>query len=286
MRQILLFLLLGSCSLIYNPSNIHAADAHADDAGFADAPIDSPYVMADPSLVHAHDLQPSVIYEGQGVDHSRPAILTIRGVNFAAGATVAITPTNVGDTADLTIGTVVVAADANSLAVPVTANIMALGAGIGVPLTITITESGFSTTIAWTEVALDELTAVTQLPPTQQRYSRVALAAAGSLPTGGPRVAIHSMSSISLAAFHADALTTAPGAGGCTGGPPVALGACPGDGGAGADAVAAGVPTDGGGAGFLAKGGDGGPGTGGPIVGDPYVASYGNPANVASGGGV
>ncbi|MEO8845298.1 MAG: hypothetical protein ABI591_25650 [Kofleriaceae bacterium] len=288
MQQILVLVLLASCSLIYDPSKIHAGDGRgSDDGGFADAPVDTPYVTADPSMVHASDLQPPVIYEGQGVDNSRPAVLTIRGVNFASGATVAIAPTHAGDIADLTLGMVVVAADANSLAVPITANIMTtLGAGVGVPLTITITEAGFTTTIAWTEVALDELTAVTQLPPTQQRYSRVALAAAGSLPTGGPRVTIHSMSSISLAAFHADALTTAPGAGGCNGGPPLALGACPGDGGAGADAAsAAGVPTPGGGAGFSAKGGDGGPGTGGPIVGDRYVASYGDPANVASGGG-
>jgi hypothetical protein len=286
MQQILMFLLLTSCSLIYDPSKIHAGDG-GDAFSFADAPVDTPYVTADPSMVHATDLQPPVIYEGQGIDNSRPAVLTIRGVNFASGATVTIAPTNAGDTADLIVGTVAVAADANSLAVPITANIMtAIGAGIGVPLTITITEAGFTTTIAWTEVALDELTAVIQLPPTQQRYSRVALAAAGSLPTGGPRVTIHSMSSISLAAFHADALTTAPGAGGCSGGPPVAMGACPGDGGGGTDAAAAaGVPTPGGGAGFSAKGGDGGPGTGGPIVGDRYVASYGNPANVASGGG-
>ena len=196
-----MFVLLTSCSLIYDPSKIHAGDGGSGDGGFADAPVDTPYVTADPSMVHASDLMPAVIYEGQGVDNSRPAVLTIRGVNFAAGALVTIAPTNTGDTADFAVGATVVAADGHSLAVPITANIVTtLGGGATVPLTITVSEAGFSTTIAWTEVALDELTAVIQLPPTQQRYSRVALAAAGSLPTGGPRVTIHSMSSISLAA--------------------------------------------------------------------------------------
>src|SRR5450755_3377640 len=139
MQRILMLVLLTSCSLIYDPSKIHAGDGGGSDgAGFADAPVDTPYVAADPSMVHASDLQPPVIYEGQGVDNSRPAVLTIRGVNFASGATVTIAPTNTGDSADLTVGTVAVAADAHSLAVPITANIMTtLGAGIGVPLTIT-----------------------------------------------------------------------------------------------------------------------------------------------------
>jgi len=300
MREILaLMILLSGCSLLYNPSNLPAGaagdarpgddgalgDARVLDAPVFDAPADAPFAVADPSLVRATSVQPALIYEGQGVDHSRPAVLTITGVNFVPGAVVAIAATDSRATADLTLGAVVVAADGNSLALPVTANVMPLVGQGSVPLTITISERGFTTTIAWSETALDELTSVAQLPPTQQRYSQVAIAAAGALPTGGPRVRVHSMSSISLAAFHADATTTAAGAGGCSGGAPGAPGACPGGGGAGASGTAPAVPTSGGGAGFVAQGGNGGAQTGGPIVGDPFVASYANPANVASGGG-
>jgi hypothetical protein len=170
--------------------------------------------------------------------------------------------------------------------VPVTANIMPLvGGGTSIPLTITITELGVTTTIAWSETALDELTSITQLPPTQDRYSQVALAAAGTIAAGGTRVTIHSMSSMSFAALHADAALQTGGAGGCNGGNGGAPGACPGGGSAGTATTVIAAGTAGGGAGFSAKGGDGGPGTGGPIVGDPYVASYANPANTASGGG-
>jgi hypothetical protein len=294
MAGILALVLLSGCSFFYNPDNLRtgdgplpASDATSVSDAPADAPADAPFTIPDPRMVHAADLQPLVIYEGQGVDDSRPAVLTIRGANFVPGSvTVTIAPTNSQDTADLTLGSVLVAADGNSLAVPVTANIMpTVGGETSVPLTITISELSFTTTILWSEIALDELTAVSQLPPTQQRYSRVALAAAGSLPTGGPRVTIHSMSSISLAAFHADATTSAAGAGGCASGAPGAPGACPGGGLAGANGQAMAIPTPGGGAGFSSKGGNGGAGTGGPIVGDAFVASYSDPANVASGGG-
>ena len=290
-----LVLLLGGCSFLYNPSNLPAdasaggdggalVDARGLDAPSAeDAPADAPFAVADPSMLRATSVQPALIYEGQGVDHSRPAVLTITGANFVPGVVVAITATDSPATADLALGAVVVAADGNSIAVPVTANIMPLVGQTSIPLTITINERGFTTTIPWNEAALDELTSVAQLPPTQQRYSQVALAAAGTVPPGGPRVRVHSMSSISLAAFHVDATTTAAGAGGCSGGAPGARGGCPGGGAAGADGTAPALPTSGGGAGFVAKGG--GAQTGGPLVGDPFVASYGNPANVASGGG-
>jgi hypothetical protein len=286
MRVILALVLLSGCSLLYNPNNLPSGPG-IDAKIYQDAPIDVPFADADPSMLRATSVQPPVIYEGQGVDHSRPAVLTVTGANFVPGrVTVTIAATSGNDTADLTLGSVVVAADGNSFAVPVTANIMPLiGGQTSVPLTITISELGATTTIRWSETALDELTAVSQLPPTQQRYSRVALAAAGTLPSGGPRATIHSMSSISLAAFHADATTTAAGAGGCSSGAPGAPGACPGGGRAGANGQAAIIPTPGGGAGFAAKGGDGGAGTGGPMVGDALVASYANPANVASGGG-
>jgi hypothetical protein len=304
MREIpALVILLSGCSVLYNPNNLpvgapgDAADASAgteggpvvdarelDATSAGDAAFDAPFGVPDPSKLRATSVQPSLIYEGQGVDHSRPAVLTITGANFVPGSVVvAIAATDSRATADVTLGAVVVAADGNSLAVPVTANIMPTVGQASVPLTITISELGFTTTIGWTEGALDELTSVAQLPPTQQRYAQVALAAAGSLPSGGPRVRIHSMSSISMAAFHADATTTAAGAGGCDGGAPGAPGACPGGGGAGANGTLPAVPTSGGGAGFVAKGG--GAQTGGPIAGDAFVASYANPANVASGGG-
>lgn len=284
MREILALVMLSGCSLLYDPDQLPTfggSDAGTDSMGSSDGPPDAGFVD---SIV-----EPLRIYEGQGIDNSRPAILTIQGTGFVAGAvTVTIAPTATGAMADLVLGSVNVAADGRSLAVPVVANIMpTVGNETAVPLTITIEQTGEpKITLAWTEVALDELTAITQLPPTQNRYSRVALAAAGTLPTGGPRVSIHSMSSISLAAFHADAMTTAPGAGGCAGGAPGLAGACPGAGGAGVKADAnMPVASAGGGAGFSVRGGDGGANTGGPVVGDPFVASYAAPANVASGGG-
>ncbi|MBC7978065.1 MAG: hypothetical protein H7138_24040, partial [Myxococcales bacterium] len=184
MQEILALVLLSGCSLLYDPSNLPSGDdargpdAPGLDAAIpADAPGDQPYGDADPTMLRATSVQPPLIYEGQGVDHSRPVVLTITGANFVPGnVTVTIAPTNSADTADLTLGSVEVAADGNSLAVPVTANIMPLiGGQTSVPLTITISELGASTTIRWSETALDELTSVAQLPPTQQRYARVAL---------------------------------------------------------------------------------------------------------------
>src|SRR5664279_2069794 len=97
MREILAVVVLSGCSLIYNPNTLKGGDGRDGAVAADDAPADSPFVD---SIV-----QPLRIYEGQGVDNSRPAVLTIRGTGFVAGGvTVTIAPTSSPDTADLTLG--------------------------------------------------------------------------------------------------------------------------------------------------------------------------------------
>ncbi len=295
---------LSGCSLIYNPSNLPSPDAK----DFQDMHADSPLADADPSMLALSDLQPATIYEGQGVGNSRPAVLTIRGNNFVPGATVMITPTS--GSADLTLGDVVVAADGNSLAVPVTANLMD-GSASTVPLMITVAEDGVSQNIGWSENTLVELKTASQLTTgVMARYSMVNLTTplifgSGSGSGSGSAVIaatapviIHSMSTLTVGAIFASASATVPGPGGALAEVPAAQAAQAGwrrarparwaaratvsiraaRGGSGAAGSAGG---DGGGAGSLAMGGGGNGGT----KGDPFVTSYSAEQPGGGGGG-
>ena len=68
-------LLVGGCSLIYNPSNINKPPADATDAQMtADAAIDAPMLAdANPADLVIQQISPATIYEGQGTGGSRPA---------------------------------------------------------------------------------------------------------------------------------------------------------------------------------------------------------------------
>ena len=132
--------LLGGCSLIYNPNNIEKPPADAtmvDVTQMIDARIDAPALAdANPAALTVLDASPSVIFEGQGVDNSAPVMLVISGHHFIPGATVQISPTT-----DLTVGTPTVSTNGDFIAVPITATISATNTGT-VPLSVTINETG------------------------------------------------------------------------------------------------------------------------------------------------
>src|SRR5512146_826796 len=89
--------LLGGCSLIYNPNNIEKPPADAsntiDVMEMIDARIDAPArADANPAALTVLDASPSVIFEGQGVDNSAQVMLVISGHHFIPGATVQVSP--------------------------------------------------------------------------------------------------------------------------------------------------------------------------------------------------
>jgi hypothetical protein len=296
---------LGGCSLLYNPNNIakppvDASDAQMVDAELmADAAIDAPPIIdVDPTMLAVTDAWPGVIYEGQGVDNSAQAMLVIKGQHFAADAMVTVTPMT-----DLTLGTPTVSAHHDYIAVPITFAISATDTGL-VPLTITVNETGATAKDLPNKVSvqyLKKLTNPTLTLPLETRYSQVAL-------TGTPTFAgdltqpviIHSVSSITCASngtamFNAKGATAtdtggaAAGPGGCSGGDEGAAGGCP------SPAVGGGGSTSGGngggGGGFGTAGQSGGGNNGGVAHGSPLVISYagvtadGSDRNQASGGG-
>src|SRR5512142_263991 len=115
--------LLGGCSLIYNPNNIEKPPADASDANtidvmqMIDARIDAPALAdANPAALTVLDASPSVIFEGQGVDNSAQVMLVISGHHFIPGATVQVSPAT-----DLTVGAPTVSTNGDFIAVPITA---------------------------------------------------------------------------------------------------------------------------------------------------------------------
>jgi len=298
--------LVGGCSLIYNPNNIEkppgdASDAQSIDSSLIDARIDAPPLAdANPAALAVEAVAPGVIYEGQGVDNSPPAMIVIKGHHFIQGATVSITPPT-----DLTVGTPVISANGDYIAVPVTAAISGTDSG-SVALTVSVNETGAPAPVTMTGVSLTylpQLTGSTLALPLADRYSQVAINANPTF-TGSDRVILRSMSSIKCAASGTGAINAkgatpattagagAAGPGGCAGGGQGAAGGCPnGIGGGGAGGAGAG----GGGGGFgtagFVGGGGGAGGTAGPAHGSATVIAYdgaaadGSDRNQASGGG-
>jgi hypothetical protein len=295
---------LGGCSLLYNPNNIKPAPADASDAQMvdaemmADAEIDAPPIIdVDPTMLAVMDAWPPVIYEGQGVDNSGKAMLIIKGAHFAADATVSVSPMT-----DLTLDTPVVSAHHDYIAVPITFAISATDTGL-VPLTITVNETGATAQSLPNKVSVQYLKKLTNPAltlPLEARYSQVAL-------TGTPTFAgdltqpviIRSVSSITCAtngtasfnAKGANGTNTNKGAGGpggCPGGDEGSPGGCaaPLVGGGGSSSGANG----GGGGGFGTMGANGGS-PGGAGHGTVAILSYtgsdpmGADRNQASGGG-
>lgn len=274
------------CSLIYNPNNIEKPPADANttmiDAPMtADARIDmAPVSDANPAALTIEDAFPSVIYEGQGVDNSAPATLVIKGHHFIPGATVSISPAT-----GLTLGTPMVAANGDYIAVPITIAVDGSQSTTGVPLTISVDEAGATTQMLAGKVTLQPLptlTGSTLTLPLADRYARVSITGAPTFAgTAGP-VLIRSMSSITCAGMSAKGAapssTTAGGAagpGGCAGGGQASGGGCAGlVGGGGAGGAGGG----GGGGGYGTAGIVGGGGAAGGAVGaahgSPVIVSY------------
>jgi hypothetical protein len=292
------------CSLIYNPNNIEKPPVDATDAPMidaemtADARIDmAPPADANPAALMLEDATPSVIYEGQGVDNSPPALLVIKGHHFIPGATVSISP-NTG----LTLGTPMVAANGDYIAVPITIAVDGSQSTTTVPLTISVDENGATTQMLAGKLTLQPLptlTGGTVTFPLAERYARIAITGAPAFSgTQGP-ILLRSMSSITCAALGAKgampASTTAAGVagpGGCAGGGEGAAGGCAGVvGGGGAGGGGGGGGGGGYGTAGTVGGGGGLGGALGPKHGSELIISYqgttadGADRNQSSGGG-
>lgn len=295
---------LGGCSLLYNPSNI---PTRQDDAG---QEPDAPLADADPAMLVINDVVPKVIFEGQGLDASRQAVIALSGHHFADGAMVTITADT--GTADLVLGAATRSKDGDHLAFTVTANIDPATTG-DVPLTIKVTQPvpGGTTAMAMLSgklvlTRLPELLAISATfdvanlyngndPKLYSRIDPTNPPASVTL-TGNKRAIFRAVSSIRLPNLVAKggdgaAATAGPGGpGGCSGGTPASAGMCAGGGGGGMNVTLA-AAGGGGGGGFadLGEAGKGNSaGAAGPSIGDPLLIRYdgtGTTANVASGGG-
>lgn len=297
-------LFASGCSLIYNPNNIDKPPADASDAPMidasmtADARIDAPPLAdANPAVMVVEDAAPTVIYEGQGVDNSPPAILVIKGQHFIAGATVSLSPAT-----GLTIGTPMISMNGDYIMVPVTAAVDASASTTAVPLTITVDEPGATPQMLANKVSLQplpHLTGSTLTLPLAERYSRVTITGSPSFAGTAGRVVIRSMSSITCAGINAKGAaptnTTASGAagpGGCAGGGEAAAGGCSGViGGGGAGGAGGGGGGGGHGTAGTVGGGGGAGGALGVAHGSALILSYqgtaadGSDRNQGSGGG-
>jgi hypothetical protein len=286
--------LVGGCSLIYNPNDLgQPADAKVfRDASVIDAPIDAPLVRdADPSMLVLTDIEPNVIYGGQGSGQSPPATLVISGHNFIDNFSIDIEPS----TGLHVIGTPMRSFDGNYIALQVEADVIS-GSGSQVPLTISVSEPNAPTqmisatlsnlpTLETTSLDYDTLTATT--------YARIAIPAGTLTFTGTPApILLRSISSVTIGApitatgaAASGVNAGAAGPGGCAGGGLGIAGGCMVGGGGGAS------NTDGGGGGGFANvGGNGGGETnGGAMHGNAAILNYAadgtHSANQSAGGG-
>ena len=297
-------LLLGGCSLIYNPDNLPSPrqeagvdtgpDSPKPDAR-PDAPADAEVVLdSNGALLALSDVAPPTIFEGQGVGGSRPALVVIHGSQILADATVEITADT--GTANLVVAAPQISGDGEYMLVPIVASLdAALHDGTELALTIKVTQvvPGVAAPVIATLGGLklhglDQLDgtapAAAQLLPL---YAEVNLTSAATF-TGTQRVTIHSTSSITVGVVSGNAVGGTPGPAGCAGGAAGAAGQCEGGGGG----VAASNSGGGGGAGYAVAGAIGagtGGGAPGASFGDPLIATYdgftGHAANHGSGGG-
>jgi hypothetical protein len=297
-------LVVASCSIIYNPDNIHVKDAAR-----LDAPPD---VAINPQNISVHDVSPSRIDEGQGDGGGRPVVLVVHGSNFTHEAMVALTQTQItgSNAPELTVdnGSAVVSSDGSYIVVPVIAT---AGSGssenVTASLTVTVTEPDAPTAMlpsATTWYGHDELTTVSQVSTGSgaQLFSKVDL---GTTPptivaTGGSGSAllVQAFSSISIGGVTASGVAGnagtggSGGPGGCSGGNSASSGNCYSAGGKGSSStsIAFGTGAGGGGAGFVnagSSGGAAGGGMGGSAIADNLLTAWtSSPAgSIAAGGG-
>lgn len=271
--------------MIYNPSNLpNPTGDGGPDARPVDAATDSPISDANPALLVLTAVKSPPLLEGQGDGGSAPAILVVYGMNITKDATIAVTSENA--MVSLALGTKSIANDGNSIAVLVTAHVMAnVNEAAGdIPLTVTVSQPGATPqTRPWVLKPLDQLTmtGAQAVPAANKRYSRVVVTGDVDFNRGANRAIVQAVADIDVAGrvtANAEAAGGgAPGSGGCDGGAANANGACFGGGLAG-----------GGGAGLVTRGGDSSAGTGGAMSGDEVVSSYvatGAAENKSAGGG-
>jgi hypothetical protein len=282
LANVALTVLVGGCSLIYNPSNI---DSNKHDAAvdvMADAAIDA---NATELTLTSVDTPP--LLEGQGDGGSRPAVLVVEGLNILSTATITVMPAS-GTAMVSTVGMPVISTDSTIIAIPVVAMVdKTLPSTTTVPLTVTVTQntaSGMvSKTISWSLQGLDELdvtgNATITTSPSVLDYSEVNVTGQ-LLHSGTDKIVVHAQASIVIGgSVDVSASGSTAGPGGGAGGGTQAEGGGPGKGKAGSNSAG------GGGAGFVIAGMDGhsNNGSGGAMVGDALISSY--LSNQGSGGG-
>lgn len=277
-----LFLALAAngCSLIYNPNNLNdpPSSSDADDRdGAADA---------DSTVFQIDDVGPHVLFEGQGIGGSRPAILTLTGHGFDKGVQLELIAPG-GEPVQFVVDdlNIVVAPGGDVLAVPV---VLPVDPGRGpamVPITIRVTQGAVTKQLeAKLSIRnLNELgdSAVTDSAALDALYSRIdhpSLITFAVTPDKPPAV-FRAVSSIVFGEITANATAAAAGPGGSIGG---AVGTSGGGSGGGQPGSVGGGA---GGAGFATVGevGAGAGGAGGVEIGERLIQSY--LTNHGSGGG-
>ncbi len=290
-------LLVGGCSLIYNPNNIDkpADDARIIDMGEVAVDVD---IRADtnPIAMVLTEAFPTTLPEGTGDGGSRDGVIVLRGEQFvkdvAGNLAVVLTPMTAGA---VTLESFEVSGNGDYIAlavkVPVTAD---CEDGASVPVKVTVTqnngiggtvmgelETGFSVT------CLDQLTtAPTATAGLKELYSKIEVGPITIPPGVSSPLILRSASSIVVGDITISGSAREPGPGGGRGAlnNPTAANAQPATG-PGAGGIAPALSSGGGGgAGYVIPGTmPTGGGAGGNMVGDIWLSSLAN--NRSSGGG-
>jgi hypothetical protein len=292
-------LLLGGCSLLYNPSSIDkpTSDARMIDTGevAVDVEIRADAMPLDLTLTDAY---PPTIYEGTGTGTSRAGVVVVRGHNLIKDTAYNLQATLVPATAGaVTLTSFEASGNGDYLALVVTAPVVdACHDGTSVAVGVSVTQSdgagGMVTRTldnAFSITCLDELkSAPASADDLKPMYSLVEITGAVDFPAATAKAAlIRSASSITIGgAIDASATGKNPGPGGAAGGATNVTGSGPRPG-VGVSALGA----SGGGAGFLVAGTAGATsglgaqgGAGGLAIGDTWVSKYLD-TNTSSGGG-
>jgi hypothetical protein len=292
-KLLLLTIPLGGCSLIYGPDRLPAVN---------DAPPDSP-APVDCTLLKLDRVFPPVLFEGQGDDGGRSAVLLIEGTNIAPNATVEIVP-HAGETNVplLALDRASLAVDSWGLrmAVPVKLHVDAnIGAAKSIRLDVRVSqpcEATGSMTMFSLEAleedapvlklqGLDELTGTANLPTASPHlFSRVDVATINAMDVAKPLI-VRSTSSIKITGAGPHDFNAAGGTPGPGGGPGGAGGAALGGPG-GPGGGTGGGKTAGGGGGFATRGMDGTKvNTGGDLAGEASLAGWDRPNRGCGGAG-
>lgn len=289
--------LVGGCSLIYNPNNIDRPPADARLIDMGEMPVDVEIrADASPRDLEVTEAFPATIDEGTGTGGSRPAIVVVRGKHFvkdaAAELMVMVAPATAGAA---TLDSFEVAGNGDYIALAITAPVVtACNEGTSVALDITVMQNdGIGGTVtrmlddAVSVRCLDELdNAPASANDLKDLYSRIAISGPLDFPAETADAAVmRSASSISIGgALDASADARNPGPGGGIGG------AAAGNGAGLRPGSSGGSGAGGGGAGFLVAGTAGGNGVGtggspGAAIGDVWISKYSENGGSGGGGG-